>query len=237
MMVLLKIVLMKKILMKMTLLNRSVWSCVSLVVGLLFWAGVAFPADAAGTQWVTVKWVADGDTIILRDGRHVRYIGIDAPETAHHRQRGEPMGNPARSANEQLVKDQRLRLVFDQEKTDRYGRTLAYVYRSDGLFVNAELVKKGCAHVLVQWPNVSQTKALIDAQRDAMKNGGGIWQHIHKDEVPDKPYRGNRRSKRFHSHDCPKGKTMSSKNQVWFKNKWAAFWAGFSPARECIAFP
>jgi micrococcal nuclease len=41
----------------------------------------------------SVKWVADGDTIILRDGRHVRYIGIDTPEVAHKdRHRSQPMG-------------------------------------------------------------------------------------------------------------------------------------------------
>ena len=217
--------------------SQLVLSRIGLVVSLFLWTGIAFSADTDGSGWVQVKWVADGDTIVLQDGRHVRYIGIDAPETAHHQQRGEPMANQARSANRQLVEGWRLRLVFDQEKADRYGRTLAYVYRNDGLFVNAELVKTGCAHVFYQWPNTRQSAVLLANQREAMKKGLGIWQHIEKNETPNKPYRGNRRSKRFHHHDCPKGKTMSSKNQVMFKNQWAAFWEGFSPARECIAFP
>jgi micrococcal nuclease len=217
------------------LFNRLVWFRIGLV--LFLWTGISFSADTDRSGWVEVKWVADGDTIVLKDGRHVRYIGIDAPETAHHQQRGEPMANQARSANRQFVEGWRLRLVFDQEKTDRYGRTLAYVYRSDGLFVNAELVKTGCAHVYYQWPNTSQRAVLLANQRKAMKKGLGIWQYIEKNEIPNKPYRGNRRSKRFHRHDCPKGKTMSSQNQVRLKNQWAAFWAGFSPARGCIAFP
>ena len=29
-----------------------------------------------------VKWVVDGDTIVLADGTKVRYIGINAPELA-----------------------------------------------------------------------------------------------------------------------------------------------------------
>lgn len=188
-------------------------------------------------QWVRVKWVADGDTIILRDGRHIRYIGIDAPETEHHHQPGEPMAKWARATHRQLVEGWRLRLVFDRQATDRYGRSLAYVYRSDGMLVNAALIEKGCAHVLYQWPNVSQAKRLLTAQREAMQKGVGIWQDVEKDASPTHPYRGNRRSKRFHRHDCARGKTMAPKNQIWLKNRWEAFWKGYAPARGCIDFP
>jgi micrococcal nuclease len=198
---------------------------------------IALAANAADSVWVRVKWVADGDTVILHDGRHVRYIGIDTPEIEHQNQRAEPMADLARSTNRQLVEGWRLRLVLDREQTDRYGRTLAYVYRSDGLLVNAELIKKGCAHVLYQWPNTDKAQLLLSVQREAMKAGLGIWRHVQKDEKPIQPYRGNRSSKRFHAHDCPMGKTMAKKNQVWLKNQWAAFWEGYSPARECINFP
>jgi hypothetical protein len=34
-------------------------------------------------EWFYVKWINDGDTIVLADGRHVRYIGINAPEIDH----------------------------------------------------------------------------------------------------------------------------------------------------------
>lgn len=191
----------------------------------------------AGERWVKVRWVADGDTIILKDGRHVRYIGIDTPEMEHKQQRGEPLAKWAREINESLVKGKRLRLVFDEERKDRYGRTLAYVYREDGLCINTEMVKQGCANVFYQHPNTNMFKALLAVQRKAMAGGVGIWRYVDKSEKPQKPYRGNRRSKRFHTHDCPRGKTMSRKNQVWLKNKWEAFWQGYSPARKCIAFP
>ena len=41
-----------------------------------------------------------------------------------------------RNFNQQLVEGRRLRLMIDREEKDRYGRTLAYVYRDDGLFVS-----------------------------------------------------------------------------------------------------
>ncbi len=206
-----------------------------ILIALLLAAGIRI--SEAGEQWVKVRWVADGDTIILKDGRHVRYIGIDTPEMEHKQQRGEPLAKWARKINESLVEGQRLKLVFDEEKKDHYGRTLAYVYREDGLFVNAEMVKQGCANVFYQHPNTNMFKSLLADQRKAMERGIGIWKYVDKNEKPQKPYRGNRRSKRFHTHDCPMGKTMSRKNQVWLKNKWEAFWKGYSPARKCISFP
>ena len=38
---------------------------------------------AMAEDWLRVRWVNDGDTIVLTDGRKVRYLGINAPEIAH----------------------------------------------------------------------------------------------------------------------------------------------------------
>ncbi len=213
--------------------KNSVRSCLGLILLILAASVVA----CAANSWVMASWVADGDTIILQDGRHVRYLGIDTPEIDHHNHRAEPMAYEAQSKNRQLVEGWKLRLVYDRVKTDRYGRTLAYVYRSDGLFVNAELLQRGLAHVLYQFPNTAKEKMLLSSQRDAMEGGRGVWQVVKKDDRPPQPYLGNRSSRRFHAYDCSMGKNMSEKNQIWLKNRWAAFWAGYAPARECIAFP
>jgi micrococcal nuclease len=198
---------------------------------------IAWSASADQDDWVFVKWVVDGDTIVLKDGRHVRYIGIDTPEIDHQNHRAQPMGYRARSLNRQLVEGRRLKLVSDREINDRYGRLLAYVYRSDGLLVNTELVKQGCAIVLYRFPNISQIDRLLDAQRDAMAKGKGLWRLIDKNEQPSDGYVGNRRSRRFHTPDCPMGKRVSMKNRVRLKTQWAAFWAGYAPDRGCIDFP
>ncbi len=213
--------------------KQSFRGCIGLIV-LILAASVGWCKDDA---WVMAEWVADGDTIILHDGRHVRYIGIDTPEVAHKDRPAEPMGLEAQTINRRLVDGWKLRLDFDREKKDRYGRTLAYVYRSDGLLVNAEMVKQGYAHVLYRFPNISKHKILLSAQRVAMAHGRGIWQHVDKDAKPRHAYPANRRSKRFHAHDCPMGKSISEKNRVWLENQWAGFWSGYAPAKECIDFP
>jgi micrococcal nuclease len=100
----------------------------------------------------TLLNVVDGDTIRVRfvsgGERRVRYIGIDTPE------HGERCFQAATDANRELLGDGRVRLVFDDDREDRYGRLLAYVYRaSDGLFINRELLRRGMAEPLTIAPN------------------------------------------------------------------------------------
>jgi len=211
---------------------KIIWSFLAILLAAVIWLG-----ESQAGSWNIVKWVTDGDTIVLADGRHVRYIGIDAPEIDHANNRAEPMGYEARSFNRQLVDGQRIRLEYDREKKDRYGRTLAYVFRSDGLFVNAELLRKGYGHVLCRFPNIAGESALLEAQRHAMGQGRGIWKRVDKNERPVHAYLGNRRSKRFHVFGCPNGERISPKNRIWLPNQWAAFWQGYAPARECVVFP
>ena len=70
----------------------------------------------------TVREVIDGDTIVLHDGRKVRYLGINAPEN------GQPYAREATNFNRRLVSGLPVRLEFDQVREDRHGRLLAYVY-------------------------------------------------------------------------------------------------------------
>ena len=198
---------------------------------------VCCPSASLAADRGVVRWVVDGDTVVLADGRHVRYIGIDTPEIDHKNQLAEPLAYEARSVNRQLVEGRSVRLEYDRETKDRYGRTLAYVYRRDGMFVNAELLRRGCGHLLYKYPNIAATQRLLEAQRQAMQQGRGLWRRVDKNERPAHPYRGNRRSKRFHSHDCPNGRRVSPKNRIALDNQWTAFWHGYAPAKECVVFP
>jgi micrococcal nuclease len=123
--------------------------------------------------------VVDGDTIrVVEDGREeaVRYIGVDTPETVKPGSPVECYGKAASAANRRLVEGEPVRLVGDVEARDRYGRRLAYVYRSrDDLFVNAELVRGGYATVLTIPPNVAHADELAVLARRARRNGRGLW--------------------------------------------------------------
>lgn len=69
-----------------------------------------------------------------------------------------------------------MRLVYDVERTDRYGRTLAYVYRSpDALFVNVALVRDGYARVATYPPNVAHVDQFRAAETEAREADRGLW--------------------------------------------------------------
>ena len=120
--------------------------------------------------------VLDGDTVIIDDARgsSVRYLGIDTPEMPREDSPGEPMAEEAREYNEDLVGDKQVKLEFDEEKYDVYGRMLAHVY-VDGVFVNLELLRKGLATDMIIEPNNKYSDSILAAIEQAKKQKRGIW--------------------------------------------------------------
>jgi micrococcal nuclease len=122
-----------------------------------------------------VARAVDGDTIELTDGRTVRYLGIDTPETVDPRKAVQCFGHEASDANRSLVQGQHVRLVHDIENTDKYGRLLRYVYLSDGTFVNLDLVANGYARAYTWPPNIAHATEFVAAQNAARTAGRGLW--------------------------------------------------------------
>ncbi len=98
---------------------------------------------------VKVVRVIDGDTIEIAGGAHVRYIGMDTPETYP---KVEFYGPEAKAKNIELVEGKLVTLEKDVSETDKYGRLLRYVY-VDGVFVNGELVRLGYAEAVSYPPD------------------------------------------------------------------------------------
>ena len=129
-----------------------------------------------------VRNVIDGDTIELRNGRKVRYIGIDTPEV-RKRMGGrwqylpEPYAEDAKRHNLYAVGKKWVRLEFDEQKEDKYGRWLAYVYDDDKM-INEELLKEGLATLYVIPPNDKYIELFADAQSQARAEKKGIWKDL-----------------------------------------------------------
>jgi endonuclease YncB( thermonuclease family) len=196
----------------------------------LFLALLLLDEGTLASQWRQVRYVDDGDTVVLSDGTRVRYIGINAPEIAHEDRPAERFGPEARDFNRKLVYQKSVRLELDRERQDQYGRLLAYVFLKDGTFVNAELVRTGHAYYVFRTPNTKFDRRFLRLQREAMAKRVGLWRGF-----PDQQgyYAANSRSKRFHHPDCPFGKMISPKNRVTFRTKYDAFWAGYAPCKRC----
>jgi len=122
----------------------------------------------------TVSHVVDGDTIKLENGKVVRYIGIDTPETVDPRKPVQCFGAEASAKNKQLIEGKEVRLVKDVSETDKYGRILRYVYIGD-TFVNDYLVRNGYAHSSTYPPDVKFQDQFKKAEEEARINKRGLW--------------------------------------------------------------
>ena len=189
------------------------------------------PAASAAQSRNLVRWVDDGDTIVLVSGERVRYLGINAPEIAHGDESGEPYGRKATAFNKRLVLDRRVKLEFEEERRDQYGRLLAYVLLEDGTLVNGELVRQGYAHLLHRQNGLRYWERLLNLQREALKEKRGMWSLSVVD--PEDYYLGNKRSWVFHRPHCKFGLRTSHRNRIQFKSRYEALYQGFSPGRRC----
>lgn len=178
-----------------------------------------------------VRYVYDGDTAVLSTGEEVRYLGIDAPEIGHGGEKSDFMAFESRSCNLYLVRNASVRLEFDEERKDRHGRLLAYVFLENGDMVNALLVRKGFACVLVKRPNMKYFSLLLECQRQAITEKIGIWNKPPEKKEPY--YLASRDSYRFHRPTCPLGRRIAGRNLVRFETSDKAYWEGYSPCREC----
>lgn len=126
---------------------------------------------------VEVTRVVDGDTIEVDYQGHsedVRYIGVDTPESVKPDTPVQCYALAASHFNERLVEGEEVRLDFDAEPRDVYGRLLAYVHLNN-TFVNAELVSRGYARTLTIPPN-DRFAALFDRLEQAAADAGrGLW--------------------------------------------------------------
>jgi micrococcal nuclease len=121
--------------------------------------------------------VIDGDTVEERvRGRTIdfRLIGIDTPETVDPTQPVGCYGKAASDFTTARLSGERVRLEFDVERTDRFGRTLAYVWIGGRLY-NELLVRQGLASVSTYPPNVTYVDRFLVAQRVAREQERGLW--------------------------------------------------------------
>ncbi len=198
-----------------------------LLVGLFF-------NNAPAGECHRVRYVIDGDTIILANGSRVRYLGINTPEIAHDEQSGEPLGDEAREANRNMTEGKQVYLEYGQKRKDHYGRHLALVYdcRTNQL-INQELLQMGFGYLLsngIEGPHIDR---MLDAQRTAIQARKGIWLQLTRKQKPVDIF-GNTRSMKFHRSGCSSGKLTSRSNHTALPSVLSAFRRGYAPCKVCL---
>jgi micrococcal nuclease len=161
---------------------------------------------------LTVVSVIDGDTIVLSDNTIVRLIGVDTPEVKDNqmiqydlkilkkpKENIFELGNNAKLFTTKLTLGNKVRLRYDNERRDKYGRTLAYVFVKipcktyndilnvknmhnnnackKEVFLNEELVKNGHAMVFKKF-KFRFKQDFIALEKIAQENKLQIWSDI-----------------------------------------------------------
>jgi endonuclease YncB( thermonuclease family) len=142
----------------------------------------ASPAVAHGMETVPqasphtptmVLSVGDGDTLTVLDGGHrrvVRLACIDSPEISQG-----AAGARAKAALKNLAPPG-ASVTLKVQTTDRYGRTVAEVFRSGAPQpVNQVLVRQGHAFVYLRYLQQCDGLAYGEAERAARSQQLGVW--------------------------------------------------------------
>jgi micrococcal nuclease len=166
-------------------LKRLVVVLVVAFAGALFAAVPAALAQSPAAA--TVTRVIDGDTVeaTLTTGAvvTVRLIGIDTPETKRPGVPVECGGPEASETMRQLVEGRAVTLTADptQDAVDRYGRSLFYVDRDDGLDVGLEMIRRGWADVYVFDVDFQRLPGYQLAAEDANRANSGVYRDCESD--------------------------------------------------------
>ncbi len=137
-------------------------------------SGCAPPADAQATS---IRYVIDGDTAVLRDGRHVRLIGLNAPEIGHDGDPDQPFARAARDALKARIAraHDRVLLAPGPVAHDRYGRLLAHLYTASGNDLSAAILRLGLASLIAIPPDITRLDCYRAAEAAARREGKGLW--------------------------------------------------------------
>jgi micrococcal nuclease len=173
---------------------------------------ILIPQLVFSADLLTVARCIDGDTLQLSNGEKVRLIGVDTPESSSNlklfrdaKRTGQDtqtilgMGKEAAEFTGKWAVGKQVRLEYDVQKKDKYGRTLAYVYvfvcgpvcmsESEGsrdlefvrnkqglyLFLNATIVKAGYAQGMTVPPNVKHQELFVKLEKEARERKKGLW--------------------------------------------------------------
>lgn len=128
-----------------------------------------------GVDGDTAKFDMNGEII------KVRFLAVDTPESVHPTKEVQAYGVEASDFTKEKLKNAKtIELEFDNnsDKTDKYGRYLAWIW-VDGELLQDLLVKEGLAKVAYLYADYKYTSLLQESEKIAKEDKIGIW----KDEV------------------------------------------------------
>lgn len=137
-------------------------------------AGLARQNDGGSVRIVRV---VDGDTLVARRGTDelkIRVLSVDTPELHKPGVPVQCYARRAEQATRSFAAGKVAQLTYDAERTDRYGRTLAYV-SVGGRDLGEYLLTGGYARTMFIRPNVARKRKYRRFEKTARIVDRGVW--------------------------------------------------------------
>ena len=128
-----------------------------------------------------VLTVIDGDTLEILTPEckieRVRLIGINTPETVDPRRPVQCFGKEASNFAKKILKDKDVFVISDptQDKKDKYGRFLAYVFLSNNVLFNKLMIEEGFAYEYTYIIPYKYQEEFKEAEQSAKNRKKGLW--------------------------------------------------------------
>ena len=127
----------------------------------------------------------DGDTsyfLVNENEIKVRFLAIDTPESVSTNVSEQPFGKEASDYTcNKISNANEIILEYEKNKTDKYGRTLAWVW-VDGSLLQEELIKNGYGQVAYIYGKYKYTESLCKVQKYAINNLLNVWSNTSYEE-------------------------------------------------------
>lgn len=146
----------------------------------LFMFSLPVYASVTEENDVTFNKCVDGDTAVLNikgEKQKVRFLAVNTPESVSPKVKPEYYGKEASNYTCNALKSAKsIKLKYDSkaDKTDKYGRILAWVYVDDNL-LQSDLVSKGYAEVKYIYAKYEYVDELYQMEAKAKEQKLGIW--------------------------------------------------------------
>jgi len=186
-----------------------------------------------------VRKVVDGDTVVLENGLHIRYHGMNAPETGRWVMDKSVIGPAATARNIELVEGKRVRLKLAREPLDIHGRVVAQLFAlpdsPDGeeVDVRATLLKEGWARAMGMGMTAEEYRDLKACEDAAKAAKAGMWGLEEKERLAQ-PYCAAEKTAVYHLSTCPLARRITPGNLHLYATPEEAEAAGLKPCSKCL---
>lgn len=184
-------------------------------------------------QSAEVHEVLTGDTLRLKGGKIVRYVGLQAPP----RQSVIPLlreyGEASFQFNRKSVEGKKIFIEWGSQIRDERGNLLGYVFLEDGTFLNLQILKAGHAKLRMPPPNKKYAADFRLAELQARRAKLGLWKEEPENPYLKEEYLGEKNTKIYYFPTSPELERIPEANLVKFRTRIDAKAAGYRPCFTC----